>query len=148
MEIKKKLEASLKEAMRAGDETRKRTIRLALSSIKLAEIDQGNELDDARILSILQKEIKSREESIDAAKSGGRPDLVDSANAEIAVLKDFLPEQMGEEEIIRLAHEAISEAGASSPADMGKVMKMLLPKIQGRAASSQVSQIVKKLLNE
>jgi len=148
MDTKKKLEAALREAMRSGDDLRKRTIRLALSSIRLAELEQDNKMDETRILTVVQKEVRAREESIEAAKVAGRADLIHNSEAEITVLKEFLPEQLSEEEIAKMAQEAIDETQASKPADMGKVMKVLLPRIAGRAPSSQVSQIVKYKLNE
>ncbi len=148
MDTKQKLEASLKEAMRSGNELRKRTIRLALASIKQAEIDGGAALDDARELAILQKEVKTREESIEGAKAANRTDLIETASFEIDVLKEFLPKQLSREEVTSLALEAISETGATKPADMGKVMKALLPKVAGRASSGAVSEVVKTLLNE
>ena len=148
MDTKQKLEASLKEAMRSGNELRKRTIRLALASIKQAEIDGGAALDDARELAILQKEVKTREESIEGAKAANRTDLIETASFEIDVLKEFLPKQLSREEVTSMALEAISETGATKPADMGKVMKALLPKVAGRASSGAVSEVVKTLLNE
>ena len=148
MDTEQKLEASLKEAMRSGNELRKRTIRLALASIKQAEIDGGAALDDARELAILQKEVKTREESIEGAKAANRTDLIETASFEIDVLKEFLPKQLSREEVTSMALEAISETGATKPADMGKVMKALLPKVAGRASSGAVSEVVKTLLNE
>jgi uncharacterized protein len=148
MDTKDKLTAALTQAMRSGDDLRKRTIRLALSSIRMAEMDQDGEIDEARVQSILQKEVKARQESIEAAQTGGRTDLIETAEAEIAVLKEYLPEQLSEEEISKLADLAIEETQAAKPADMGKVMKALLPRIAGRASNSQVSQIVKQKLND
>ncbi|MEM5776668.1 MAG: GatB/YqeY domain-containing protein [Anaerolineaceae bacterium] len=148
MDTKQKLEAALRDAMRSGDELRKRTIRLALAGIKQAEIDGGAALDETRQLAILQKEVKTREESLEGAKTANRPDLMETANAEISVLKEFLPQQLSREELSALALDAISVTGAAKPADMGKVMKELLPKVAGKASSSAVSEVVKALLNE
>lgn len=148
MDTKQKLEAALKDAMRSGNELRKRTIRLALAGIKMAEIDGGAALDDNRQLIILQKELKTREESIEAARIAQRNDLISTGLNEIEILKEFMPQQLDEGEIRKLAMEAIVEANAVKPADMGKVMKLILPKIGGRAPSSKVSEVVKTLLNE
>ncbi len=147
MDTKQKLEASLKEAMRSGDELRKRTIRLALAGIKMAEIDGGAQLDDTRQLAILQKELKTREESIDAARNANRTDLIETGLAEISVLQEFMPLPMSDE-IKKLVMEAIAETNASKPADMGKVMKQVLPKVAGKAPNSVVSELVKAILNE
>ncbi|MCE5209448.1 MAG: GatB/YqeY domain-containing protein [Chloroflexi bacterium] len=148
MDTKQKLETSLKEAMRSGDELRKRTIRLALAGIKMAEIDGGAQLDDTRQLAILQKEIKTREESIDAARNANRTDLIETGLAEINVLQEFMPLPMSNDEIKKLVMEAIAETNASKPADMGKVMKQVLPKVAGKAPNSVVSELVKAILNE
>ena len=147
MEIKKQLETSLLNAMRSAEEVRKRTLRLALTAIKLAEVDQKKALDDTQVIGILQKEIKTRQESIDSARAGGRTDLLEAATLEMKILQEYLPAQLTEEEIITLAKTVITETGAATPAEMGKVMKVLLPKIQGRAPSSLVSQVVKNLLD-
>lgn len=148
METKQKLESALKEAMRANDAVRKTTIRMALSNIKLAEVEKGSPLEDNAILGILQKEIKGRREAISDAEKANRPDLITSAEAEIAVLNEFLPKQLTSEELTALASAAIQEVGASTPADMGKVMKVLMPRVQGRIAGDQVSQILKQLLQK
>jgi uncharacterized protein YqeY len=146
MDTKAKLETELKNAMRTGDETAKRTIRLALSSIRFEEKTKGIILDENSVLSILQKEIKMRQESIQDARKGNRTDLVEANEAEIKVIESFLPKQLSEEEIKALTAEAIQESGAKGPADMGKVMKTLLPKIQGRAPNDLVSRIVRQML--
>ncbi len=140
------IEQALKEAMRNNDEVARRTLRMILSAIKLAEVEKGNALDEAALISILQKELKSRRESIADAEKANRPDLADAAKAEIAVIESFLPKQLSPEELETLAREAIQETGATTPADMGKVMKILIPKVQGRASGDQVSQTVRKLL--
>lgn len=146
MSLKETLELRLRDAMRAGDEVTKRTIRLALSAIKMAEIDKGQPLDDAGISAILQKEIKIRNEAMQDAEKANRQDLIDDAKAELAVIESFLPKQLGDSEIEALVKEAISEVKAQGPADMGKVMKAVMPKIQGRASGDKISQIVRRLL--
>lgn len=146
MSAKSQLESALKDAMRAGDDLRKRTLRMALSAIRLAEIDKGAALDDAAVLSMLQKEIKARQESIEDARRANRPDLIEASQAEITVLQDFLPKQLTPEELETLAKQVIAEVGATSAREMGQVMKVLVPLLQGRAPGDQASQVVRRLL--
>jgi uncharacterized protein YqeY len=146
MELKSQIENDIKDAMRSKDETRKRTLRMALSAIKLAEIEKGGPLDDQGVYSVLQKEIKSRHESIADAERAGRSDLIAEAQPEIAILEGYLPQAFSQEELEDLARQAILEAGATSPQQMGQVMKLLMPRLQGRASGNEASQAVKKLL--
>ena len=138
----------MKQAMKSGDEVRKRTTRFALANIKQAEVDKQTTLDDAAVISLLQKEIKNRREAVDEAKKANREDLIANNEAEIKVLESFLPEAMSADELRTLAQAAIAETGASSPTDMGKVMKILVPKVAGRAAGNQISAVVKELLTK
>ena len=140
------IEAALKEAMRAKDKVRKNTLRLVLSAMKEAEVLKQAELDDSAILGILQKEVKLRKESIADAEQAGRDDLIQEAKSEINVLEEYLPAAMSDEELESLVNDALAESGASSPSDMGKVMKVVLPRVQGRADGGQVSQIVRQKL--
>lgn len=146
MTTKVQLESALKDAMRSGDDLRKRTLRMALSAIRLTEVDKGAALDDTAVLGILQKEVKSRQEAIVEARRANRPDLVESNQAEIGVLLDFLPRQLTAEELESLAKQAISEVGATNLRDMGQVMKVLMPRLEGRATGDQASQVVRGLL--
>jgi len=146
MSTKTQLEDALKDAMRAGDDLRKRTLRMALSAIRLAEIDTGQALDDFAVQAILQKEVKSRQEAIAEAQQAKRPDLEAAARDEIAVLEDFLPKQLSPQELEALAKEVIAEVGATSMKDMGQVMKVLLPRLQNRAPGDQASRVVRTLL--
>jgi uncharacterized protein YqeY len=148
METKSKLENELKAAMKAGDEVRKRTVRMALAAIRQAEVDRQVSLDEAVVIGLLQKEVRTRKESIEEARRAGRADLVTAAEAEIAVLEAFMPQAMGEGELKALAEAAIAEAGAASPSDMGKVMKVLMPRVAGRAPGDQVSAVVRQLLQK
>ena len=116
------------------------------TAIKLSEVERGSQLDDLAITAIIQKEIKSRHEAIEDAQKADRTDLIDANEAEIAVLNEFLPKQMTTDEVTDTARSVISEVGATSSADMGKVMKVLLPRIKGRAPGNLVSQIVRQLL--
>jgi uncharacterized protein YqeY len=146
MTIKTQLNESLKDAMKSGDEVRKRTVRLALAAIKQVEVDKRTELDDMAVLNILQKEIKNRRESLEEAKKANRPDLIEANEAEINVLQAFLPQAMPAEELRAIVQDAIAETGASSPADIGKVMKTVMPKVAGRAPNDMVSATVRELL--
>lgn len=146
MSLEEKLNQDLKEAMKAKDEDRKRVIRLALSAIKLATVEKLEKLEDGDVLSVLQKEVKSRQETIDDAEKANRQDLVDTAKAEMAILEEYLPEGLSPEELENLVKETIAEVGASSMADMGNVMKAVMPKVQGRADGGQVNQLVRQLL--
>jgi hypothetical protein len=146
MSIKTQIEADIHDAMRSGDALRKNTLRMVLSAIKLAEIDRGVALDEATYVTILQKEIKSRRESIVDAQRAGRPELANEADAEIKIIETYLPAQLDQSELESMAREAIAEVGATSAREMGQVMKVLMPRVQGRAEGSQVSQIVRNLL--
>jgi uncharacterized protein YqeY len=147
MNTKEKLENQLKEAMRSGDRLRKQTIRLALSSIKLAEIDQGKPLDESNVLAILQKEIKTHQETIENAEKGGRTEIVLENQQQISILQEYLPKQMSEDEIKTIAEQVIEEVQAKDMKDMGKVMKEIMPRIQGRAPNDKISQIVRQILS-
>jgi uncharacterized protein YqeY len=148
MDTKVKLENDLKDAMRSGDDTRKRTIRMVLAAIKQTEIDKQVTLDETGVIGILQKEVKTRRESLEEAQKAGRADLVAGTEAEIVVLNGYLPQAMDPAELTALAEAVIAEVGATTPADMGKVMKALLPRVAGRAANDQVSQVVRGLLQK
>ena len=147
MNVKEKLQKALKDAMRSNDTVNKRTIRMALSAIKLAEVETRQELDDTAIFAILQKEIKAHEESIEDAKQAARQDLVDNSLAEIEVLRTFLPQQLSQNELEVIVRQTIEEVGASSMRQMGEVMKVLIPRLEGRATGSQASQMVRELLD-
>lgn len=146
MDTKTQLETALKDAIRSNDELRKRTLRMALSNIRLTEIDKGVKLDESGLLAILQKEVKTRHEVIADAEKAARPDLIVEAQAEIAILEEYLPKALTEPELEILARQVIAEVGATSPREMGQVMKTLMPRLQGRATGDQASQVVRKLL--
>jgi hypothetical protein len=146
MDTQKQIESDFKDALRAGDDLRKRTYRMVLSSIKLAEIDKGKSLEESDVLVIIQKEIKSHRESIADAERADRADIVAESESEIKILEVYLPQPLTQDEIEAMANEAITEVGATSPKEMGKVMKVLMPRVQGRADGSQVSQTVRQLL--
>lgn len=146
MDIKTQLNDAVKTAMKSGDKVSLRTLRMVTAAIKQVEVDKRIELDDAAVLSLLQKEIKNRREAIEEAKKASRPDLAADSEAEIAVLTAFLPKGLSADELKALVQAAIAETGAAGPADMGKVMKVLMPRVAGKAAGDDVSRTVRELL--
>jgi len=146
-ETKLKLSEALKDAMRAKDVLRKRTLRMALAAIKNTEIDKNASLEESEVLAILQKEVKSRYETIEGAEKAGREDLIVEAKTEIAILEEYLPQGLSPEELEDIVRETIAEVGASSPREMGQVMQAVMPKVRGRADGKEVNQIVRRLLN-
>lgn len=144
---KSELEKQLHEAMRSGDDLRKRTLRMILASVKLAEVERRGDLDEAGMTSVLQREVKVRHEAIADAEKAGRPDLADASRAELALLQAYLPAQLSAAELEELTRQAIAATGAAGPQDMGKVMKEIMPRIQGRADGKAVNEIVRRLLN-
>jgi uncharacterized protein YqeY len=148
MSIKKQLRDSLTEALKSGEAQRKTTLRMALASIKNAEVEAREDLAEDLVLNLVQKEVKARQETIDAAKQANRPDLIEKAEQEIKILSEFLPQQLSAEELKALVQEAIQESGASSMSEIGKVMGALMPKIRGRADGKQANQFVRELLGE
>ena len=149
MSLKEKLTADMKEAMKAREEGRQRlgVIRLVRGAIRQQEIDGRRELDDEAVLSVISKEVKQRRDAIEEFQKGGRDDLVRQNEAEIAILVEYLPQQMTEDEVRSAVQEAIAATGASTPKDMGKVMKELMPKVKGRAEGKLVNQIVRERLD-
>jgi uncharacterized protein YqeY len=146
MTIKTQLNDSMKDAMKSGDETRKRTVRMVLAAVKQAEVDKRVELDDMAVMNIIQKEVKNRRESLEEARTANRADLIEANEAEIKVLEAFLPKAMPADELRALVQSAITETGAAGPADMGRVMKAVMPRVAGRAPNDMVSATVRELL--
>ncbi len=144
--LKDQIQDAMKTAMKGGDKERLAVIRLIMSALKQVEVDERIELDDARVLGILDKMVKQRRESISQFKSGGREDLADKEQAEIDIISDFLPKALSEDEIETIISKAISDTGAASMKDMGKVMGIVKPQITGRADVGAVSQKIKSLL--
>ena len=132
--------------MRSGDRLRRSVIRLLRAAIKNEEIAAQRELDDAGVVDVLTRQVKQRRDSIEAFTQGGRQDMVDKEQAEVAVILEYLPRQMDADEITDLVRLAIDETGAASPADMGKVMGRVMPQVKGRAQGGQVSAIASRLL--
>ena len=145
--LKDQLTASMKQALKEKQKETLGTIRLALSAIKQVEVDERIEVDDQRVIAILDKLIKQRRESIKQYESANRPDLADIESAEISVLQQFLPKPLSESEIDTLITEAIQQSDAKDMKDMGKVMGLLKPKLQGRADMSLVSKSIKASLS-
>ncbi len=146
MTTRQDLEAALKQAIRAKDDLHKRTLRMALAAIQLAEVEKRGALDEAGVAAILRKEIKGREETIVDARRAARPDLIAASEAEMGVLQGYLPQAMDPDELERLARQAVAEVGATGPQDLGKVMKVLVPRLEGRASGKAVSDLVRDLL--
>jgi hypothetical protein len=146
MDLKTQLNESMKDAMRSGDTLRKNTVRMALAAIKQVEVDKRTTLDDPAVIALLQKEIKNRKEALEEAKNAEREDLVKENEAEIAVLQAFLPAAMSNDELREIVKNAIAETDAIGPADMGRVMKVALEKVAGRAPGGEVSAMVRELL--
>ena len=144
--LKQKIESDLKQSIRAKDITRRSVIRLLLAAVKNAEIAKQADLDDPDILGVIAKEVKQRHESIEAFKQGNRQDLIDQEEAELAVLEEYLPQQMTRDEIVSAARQVIAEVGAQGPGDKGKVMPKLIPQLKGRADGREINEIVTELL--
>ena len=147
MSLKDEINKEMKAAMKSRDKDRLKTIRLILSEIKRVEVDERIAVDDQRILSILAKMIKQRRDSIAQYDSAGRTELSKIEKDEITVINEFLPEALTDDEINNLIEKAISETGAESMKDMGRVMGIIRPQIQGRADAGEVSKRVKEALN-
>ena len=140
------IKAAMKAAMKARDKERLGTIRLIQAEFKRIEVDERIELDDARALAVLDKMVKQRRDSAQQYLDAGRTELAEKEQAEIAVLQEFLPAQLTEDEILAMIDEAIAASGASGMQAMGPVMGQLKPKLQGRADMGAVSQLVKSRL--
>lgn len=148
MTLKETLSEDMKAAMRAKDSEKLATIRLINAAIKQREVDERIELGDDQVLSVIEKMIKQRKDSITQFEAGGRQDLADKEKSEIAVLAAYMPAQMSEAEVQAEVAAAVTQAGASGPQDMGKVMAVLKPKLAGRADMTAVSALVKAALTQ
>ena len=148
MALKDRLADDLKDAIRGRDERRKTAIRLVMAAIKNAEVAAGSPLDDAGVLKVISKEVRRHRESIEGFQKGSRQDLVDEEEAELAVLRAYLPPAMSREEIVKAARQVIAQAGASGPADKGKVMPVLIAQLAGQAEGREINEVVTELLAE
>ncbi len=142
-----KLQEALKEAMRSKDNVRRDVVRLTQSAIKQVEIDSRKTLSAEEVVAILQKEAKTRRESIDEMVAAGRAENAAEAELELKILEEFMPQQLSREEISALVQQAIADTGATSAKEMGKVMGKLMPQVKGRADGNLVNQIVRELLS-
>ncbi len=145
--LKQKLSEDLKQSLRSGDKTKVSTIRLLMSAIKNTEIARQVALDDAGILGVIAKEVKQRDESIEAFKKGNRSDLVTKEEAEKVILMGYLPKQASREEIVAVAKRIIAEVGAKTPADKGKVMPKVIAELRGKADGREINAVVTELLS-
>ena len=146
MSLKQQLTDDMKTAMKAGEKERLGVIRLINAAIKQREVDERIELDDAAVLAVLEKMVKQRKDSISQYEAAKREDLAAVERAEMAVIETYLPAKLGEAEVLAAIKDAIAQTGASGPADMGKLMGVLKPKLAGQADMGQVSALVKKAL--
>jgi len=145
--LTQRIRDEMKRAMKSGDKRRLGVIRLILAAIKQREVDERIELDDSQVLAVLDKMVKQRRDSIDQYQKAGRDELADQEAFEITVLQDYLPAALSDEEIATLISDAIASSGAASIRDMGKVMGLLKPKMQGRADMGSVSALIKQKLS-
>ena len=146
--LKSQLQTDMKSSMKSGDKSRLGVIRLMLSAIKQVEVDERIELDNSRITAVLDKMAKQRRESITQFDKAGRDDLSAIEQSELEIIQEYLPEALSEAEINDLVEHSIASTGAASIKDMGKVMGMLKPQLQGRADMGQVSQLIKSRLSD
>ena len=147
MPLKERLQSDVKDAMRQGDKQRRDTLRLVLSSLHNAEIEARGDLDDDGVLRVLTKEAKQRRESIEEFRKGGREEKAAEEEAELKVISSYLPEALSHEEVLAAAKEVIQESGATSMKDIGKVMPVLMQRLQGRADGRETSEVVRELLS-
>jgi uncharacterized protein YqeY len=146
MSLKERIQQDMKDAMRAAEKPRLATIRLILAAIKQIEVDERKNLDDTGVTIVLDRMVKQRRESISQFEKAGRTDLVDQEAAELAIIKTYLPEPLSDSELNVLIDEAMAQTGASSIKDMGRVMVLLKPELQGRADMGAVSAMIKARL--
>jgi uncharacterized protein YqeY len=146
--LKDRISDDLKQALKEGDDVRKRTLRVLIAAVHNAEIEKGAPLDDSGVLAVIAKQAKQRRESAEEFRKGNRQDLVEREEAEAAVLQTYLPAAMSREEIAAAARKVITEVGAQGPRDVGKVMPVLVKQLAGRAEGSEISAVVRELLAE
>lgn len=147
MHPKEQIQQHLKEAMKSGDTRRREALRLLMAAFKQVEVDQRKELTESDAIAILMTEAKKRRETIEESERAGRTALGEQEKYELALIEGYLPRQLSREEIEKLVREAVQEVGATTPKDMGQVMKVLMPRVQGQADGKLVSTIVKEILS-
>ena len=148
MGLRGKIAEDIIKAMKEGDKVKVGALRMALSAVKYIEIEKKRELSDEETVGVLSTLNKQRRESIEQFKKGNRPDLVEKEEKELAILTAYLPEQIPEDELLKIVKESAAECGAVGPNDMGKLMKVLMPKVKGRADGKVVQDMVKKALSK
>jgi hypothetical protein len=146
MALTDRLREDLNQALRKGDKTRLSVIRLLISNINNAQIAKGGPVDDGDVLAVMNKQARQHRESIDAFRKGNRPDLLAKEEAELAVLLEYLPQQMSRDEIAAAARKVIEEVGARGPGEKGKVMSKLMPQLKGKAPGAEINAVVMELL--
>ena len=146
-ELKKRITDDMKSAMKAKDKQALKAVRMILEAIKQKEIDERIELNDAQVMTVIQKMVKQRKDSISQFSDAGRSDLVEIEEAELEIINNYMPEQLSEEEVASFVDKAINDTGANSMKDMGKLMGMLKSQLQGKADMSLVSQLIKSRLS-
>ena len=147
MSLEERLVEEMKQAMKSNDKLRLSTIRMIRSGLKNKEIELRKKLEDEDIIKVIQVMVRKGEESVEQFQAGGRMDLVEKEKREIEILKSFLPQPLSQEEILKIIDQSIQETQASSPKDMGKVMKAVMPKIGGKADGKLINQLVKERLS-
>lgn len=148
MKLIEQIQEDLKKSMKAKDGTRVSVLRFLLASVKNSEKEKRESLDDEEILSEIAASAKRRRESIEAFRQGGRQDLVQKEEAELAILQEYLPDQLSPEAVRGIVQEVIEDLGARSPSDLGRVMKELMPRLRGKADGKLVNQIVREALSD
>ena len=146
-ELKQRIIDDMKSAMKAKDKQALKAVRMILEAIKKKEIDERIELDDAQVMTVIQKMVKQRKDSISQFSDAGRTDLVEIEEAELEIINNYMPEQLSDEEVALVVDKAINDSGANSMKDMGKLMGMLKVQLQGKADMSLVSQLIKSRLS-
>jgi hypothetical protein len=146
MALTDRLREDLNQALRKGDKTRLSVIRLLISNINNAQIAKGAPVDDGDVMAVMNKQARQHRESIDAFRKGNRPDLTAKEEAELAVLLEYMPQQMSREEIVAAARKVIEEVGAHGPGEKGKVMSKLMPQLKGKAPGAEINAVVMELL--
>jgi uncharacterized protein YqeY len=147
MSLKQQLQEDLKEALRARDGRRKAVIRMALAGIINAEVEHGDELDDADVIAVLQKKARQRRDAISELRQANRPELLAEEEAQLVILEEYLPRLLSREEVAEEARQVIAEVGATGMGQMGPVMRQLMSKLRGRADGGVVNAVVRELLS-
>jgi len=147
LNLKSRLQEDLKAALRARDEQRKAVIRMCLAAIQLAEVEHGGELDESGLINTLQKEARRRRETIEELQQTDRKERLAEEEAQLALLESYLPQMLTREEVAAEARAAIDEVGATGPADLGAVMRALMPRMKGRADGQLINAVVRELLS-